>query len=194
MVDRRELINELREKFLEGATPSALINLVRQRVPYRPPGFEQMDIIEEAFFIPLVAQFGLSKAGPITEDHGRVLNKVLLPEMLLHSLEWNETGDAWFTGAKISDPAEIRDRLDRETYPGLSETTWNNLSTDERDALLGQLAHGEVMSQRTEVLARLCERLQRRIDKLEAEWTTVVERSVVESPDNRAIVCSVHYD
>jgi len=194
MVDHRELINELREKFREGATPSALINLVRQRVPYRPPGFEQMDIIEEAFLVPLGAQFGLSKAALISEEHGRVLNKVLLPEMLMHSSEWNETGDAWFTGAKVSDPTEVRKRVADEPYPGLSETSWNNLSTKERDSLLVQLSTGEVLSERTEILALLCERLQRRIEKLEAEWTTVVERGVVESEDNRDVVCSVHRD
>ena len=194
MDDRRDLVNELRRQFLDGATPSALLQVIRQEMGERVSHLEACDVFNEAFQLPVV-RFGPAVVSNTTELHGRMLNKTLLMEIVQLSPEWNENeSTSWFEGAEVTDPSELKRRVAAQPFPGISEGSWLGLRPEERESLLVQFASSQVISQRLEVLARLAERLQQKVTELEAASFAVVERGVVESPDNRDVVCTVHYD
>jgi hypothetical protein len=159
MIDREQLIVELRNQFKDGATPAALIRWLMDELGESATHAEVCAILERAFHLPVV-RLGLS----ILPKDASVLNRWHLMEIIEHRAEWDDGGSAtWMDGLVVEDPVEVRRRLDGSRPNEISQASWEKLEPRERESLLTTVASAEVISQRLSVLCRLAERLQEKI-------------------------------
>jgi hypothetical protein len=172
MVERSRLVQRLRQLFKDGATPLRLIREVLAAFGEDTSSRQVRDILGESFQLPLVRlgpSLDLSQQG---YRHGG-LNRTLLVEIVENKERWERLvpssaeESSWMDGLKVTGPEAVRTKLAADSYPGLSRETWAALSPGEQQALLVQLASGLILSEHFEVLCRLAERLQEKIDELE---------------------------
>ncbi len=166
MIERMRLVENLRSSLKDGATPSRLIRDILAQwgdsISYR----EVQEILREAFQLPIV------RLGPSLSYRKGILNQTLLAEIVQNRKRWEAlipgpVESFWLDGLQVADPEEVKQRVTAGPYPGLSKESWAALRPDEREALFVQLASGIVLSERVELLARLAERLQQKVDELQ---------------------------
>jgi len=133
---------------------------------------EVREILAESFQLPLVRLGPSLDLSQMSYKQG-ILNRVLLAEIVANKERWeallspSPRVSSWLDGLQVTNPEEVRTKIAADSYPGLSKESWAALRPDEQQALIVQLASGLVLSERFEILARLAERLQEKIDELE---------------------------
>lgn len=173
MQDPMQLIDNLRVRFRDGATPSALIQhilMVRgDAISYS----ELCDVLQETFRLPVV-RISPSSVTPERDHRGATLNKTLLMEIVQWRHDWDASRShncpgepSWMDGLSLRTPEEIGSEVRAAPFPGLTQKSWDSLSPEERDTLHVHLTSSIIISQRVEVLSRLVERLQERLHELE---------------------------
>jgi hypothetical protein len=172
MVDRAKLVQDLRNRLKDGATPSRLIREIIAQLGDTISSKEVQEILAESFQLPIV-RLGPSRDLDQKSYRQGILNRTLLAEIIENRDRWeammssSPRNPSWLDGLNVAGPEEVRKKLDAGCYPGLSRESWAALSADEQQTLLVQLASGQVLSDRLEMLSRLAERLQEKIDELE---------------------------
>jgi hypothetical protein len=172
MVERYQLVQNLRDQLKDGATPLRLIRDIIAQLGDTTSSREVQEVLEESFQLPIVRLSPSLDLGQKSYRQG-ILNRTLLAEIVANRERWealissSRGNSSWLDGVQVTSPEEVRMKAAAESYPGLSRESWAALSPDEQQALLVQLASGLVLSDRVEVLARLAERLQEKIDELE---------------------------
>jgi hypothetical protein len=173
MTDRTQLIEDLRIRLLDGATPSRLIQQILVAMGDAISYAELCDLLQRAFQLP-VARISPSSLGPQHDHRGVVLNKTILPEIVQRRAEWDAARphgyaveQSWMDGLSLPTPEAIGNEVRAAPIPGLSLASWGVLTPEEQDILHGNLTSALVFSQRIEVLSRLVERLQEKICELE---------------------------
>lgn len=171
MIDHAELIQNLRNLVKDGATPLRLIRDLLIQLADTVSAREVQEILAESFQLPIV------RLGPSLDLNQKsyrqgVLNRTLLAEIVESKQRWDALtpsvgNSSWLDGLDVASPTDVREKLAADSYPGLTRESWAALSHDERQMLLAQLASGRVLSDRLEMLSRLAERLQEKIDELE---------------------------
>lgn len=172
MVERSQLIQHLRNRLKDGATPSRLIRDILDQLGDTTSSREVQEILAEAFQLPIVRLGPSLDVGKKSYKQG-ILNRTLLSEIIENKQRWESVfssspgNTSWLDGLNVTSPEVVRKKLTADSYPGLSRESWAALNAEEQQTLLVQLASGRVLSDRLEVLSRLVERLQEKIDKLE---------------------------
>jgi hypothetical protein len=169
MIDRNQLIEELRFRIKDGASPSGLIRHILAVAGDQISYADLCGILQDAFCLPAV-RISLSSVSAEHDHRGAILNKTLLMEILLHRSDWDTHpwADAtWLDGLQLRTLKEIGKEVRAAPYPGLTDKNWSSLSPEEKEVLHAQLVSSIVISERMEVLSTLVERLQMRLDELE---------------------------
>lgn len=167
------IVKELREMFLDGATPSRLMLHVQLNHPEEETlHFLIKDYFERAFRLPLVREVrpGDDYTTP-SLDHAH-FNRDLVHEMVSKLDEWN-TED--LSGSWLKDVSErsrknikeIRQELASKRFAEL-DRVWDELTDDERNFIIGRIAHKDFLWFKVNTLSRLVERLQQKIVELES--------------------------
>jgi hypothetical protein len=176
MTLRPELIQELRDRFKLGATPSRLIRLIVER---HPGGgvthWTVRDYLKAAFALPAVPY--LRPGEDYRSDAGlghAILNKLLLPEILERRRLWDGCPEgeppaesSWLDGLHPVSPEEAKEAEKEGRVYGLSAASWDRLSPSEKESLRVLAASSRVLSDRLDALATLAECLQRQVDEVE---------------------------
>jgi hypothetical protein len=173
MTDRAQLLDDLRMRIEDGATPSRLIRHVLDVLGATISYSELCDVLQDAFQLPVV-RISPSSLAPQHDHRGVVLNKTLLMEIVHRRGDWDAgrsqehpMAQSWMDGLALRSPEEIRNEVRTAPVPGLNAKSWSALTSEEQDALHGHLTGTIVLAQRVEVLSRLVERLQEKICELE---------------------------
>jgi hypothetical protein len=173
MKDHNQIIQDLRHLCKDGATPSRLIQHIVRWVGITVSYRDIIEILEKAFTLPIV-RIGPSVGSSDTKVKGDVLNKTLLMEIVERRAEWDEASSSttpflpsWMDGLRAASPQNTEDNLRSSPIAGLSNEKRAILSLDEQNAIYVQLSSAVLFSQRVEVLSKLAERLQEKINELE---------------------------
>jgi hypothetical protein len=173
MTDRAGLVQELRHSFKDGATPSRLIRDVVKQLGDSPSYWDVEAILTEAFQLPVV-RLNPSIVSGQKVCNNSIYNKALLAEIVQNRDRWDtfdltscREQSSWLQGLRLASPQDTKNKVEAAPYPGLSKASWAALHPDEREALFVQLASSMVLSDRVDLLSRLAERLQEKIDLLE---------------------------
>jgi hypothetical protein len=180
MVERSQLVQNLRDHLKDGATVLRLIRDVIAQLGDTASSREVQEVLAESFQLPVV------RLGPSLDLDQRdyrqgILNRTLLAEIVENRERWEALmsspgNSSWLDGLHVTSPEEVRKKLAADSYPGLSRESWAALRPDEQQALLVQLASGLVLSARLEILSRLAERLQDKIDARKGDASHIPDR------------------
>jgi hypothetical protein len=166
----KQLIGELRQAFLDGATPSRLIRLVVDRGGDEDRlHFTIGDYFGEAFGVPLVRHVVSGDDYSPDPRHAH-FNRDLLPEIIQHLGDWHAgpRAGSWLERAEVSSLNEHVERL-KAYVPEELAGVWATLSEKERRSVLRLSARLNHDWQVIKVLASLAERLQQKVVDLEAQ-------------------------
>lgn len=171
MTDRMQLIEDLGIRLKDGASPSGLIRYVLSVLGDAVSYVDLGDVLQAAFHLPVV-RLSRSSVAPERDHKGVILNKTLLLEIVQRRSDWDASDSpsmksSWMDSLALRSPQEIGKEVRSSPFPELTNTSWSALSPEERESLCVQHISGIVNSQRLEVLSRLVERLQEKVNELE---------------------------
>jgi hypothetical protein len=174
---RPEVQEELRQLFRHGATPSRLI----QHLAARHRGDDHLHYLIQVYFletfgVPIVRSLDPQDNYRDVGMKYHFLNNDVLYEMLQAKGTWNQdaTEPSWFDPLKATTHDEQLRAVSQQPYFELARV-WDKLDDRERAAIQRVLANFIGLSERVSILARLAERLQQRVNELEAERAAVSE-------------------
>ncbi len=170
-MERSHLIEDLRCKAKDGATASRLIKDILAGTGGALAHADILELLMEAFHLPVVRAGGGMISGEPGLEH-EALNRTLLADIVQNRREWDVGASTpgtccWMDGLRLSDAEDARQQATAAPYPGISQETWTLLKPAEREALVLQLVSGSITSERLQMISRLAERLQQKIDELE---------------------------
>jgi hypothetical protein len=88
MKNHLPLIQDLRKRFKDGATPSGLIQCILDYAGDTITYPELCDLLREAFRLPVV-RISRSSLAPEHDHKGAILNRTLLTELVQSRSEWD---------------------------------------------------------------------------------------------------------
>lgn len=166
----QQLVNELRQMFLDGATPSSLM----ERIQVHHSEEDNIhwlikDYFNEAFDIsPL--RHG-SNDGDYAPDskHAHFVRDVV-PEIISNIEKWNHSDlqDTWLNGLSVSTFEEHKKRLATPHFEEL-DRIWDQLNEREKNFIIGRIARKDYFWDVMKALAALAERLQQKVDELQTK-------------------------
>jgi hypothetical protein len=170
------IVAELRKQFVDGATPSRLIQYILEQHPTDCKGDKYRLIqgyFEEAFRIPLVRNLRRDDSYSSESLQYAFLNESLLHEMIVNEPQWNPTpksnqvcSSTWLEPLTATAEEELLNHA-RSTPPRELADSWNDLGQSERAYILRLIANLTLVHERSTILARLAERLQQKVVDLE---------------------------
>lgn len=164
-----ELVAELRESFIDGATPSELMH----RIALRHEGdrclhFILRDYFREAFGIPLLRNVVSDEDYSPAFRHAHY-NRDVVPEMIQRMGDWNTTDltGSWLENVSVGSLVDHVQRI--KAYPPEElKRVWDELSEKEKAYVRRQSARINQSWDVAKSLALLAERLQQKVVELEA--------------------------
>jgi hypothetical protein len=175
-----DLIRELRQLFLDGATPSYLIRHVADRLGESDRlHFAISDYFREAFGVPLVRNVVSNEDYSPDPRHSHFTRDVV-PEIIERLGEWNTEPVAglWLERASVAPLSEHVARL--ASVPDGLTGVWGQMSDKEKAAVLRKSARINRDWEVMKALALLAERLQQKVVELEAR---LKEQPIPQSAD-----------
>jgi hypothetical protein len=164
-----ELVAELRESFIDGATPSELMH----RIALSHDGdrllhFRIGDYFREAFGIPLLRHVTSDENYSPALRHAH-FNRDVVPEMIQRIGEWNtvDLAGSWLEDVTVRSVVDHLRRLET-SRPEELERVWEKLSEKEKTFIRRKSARIDRAWEVSKSLARLAERLQQKVVELEA--------------------------
>jgi hypothetical protein len=172
-VDPR-IVTELREMFLNGATPSRLVRhiAVRHEGDQDWPTYVE-PYFAEAFSVTTFAMVGHSAEVDLDRTDLSGIDVDLLRDMVGRKAAWRESADhisasAWCDGLTVSpDDLAMNDKIRPESHPALTDS-WESMKPRAREFVRQAMVNAQGYYERMEVFVRLSEQLQKRIIELEA--------------------------
>jgi hypothetical protein len=168
------LIQELRQMFIDGATPSKLMSYLAEvgKDSGKPLHFMIMDTFREAFGI---AQLRIPPQEDDAHPNFRYpqFNRDVLPHMALYAKEQHPdslTG-SWLEDLTIRSQQKHEERLRNSKVEALSRV-WDDLNEKEKDFILRKVAKADYFWDVIKILAWLLERMQQKNDELESQQLT----------------------
>lgn len=170
---KETILQELRQLFRDGATPSRLVRHILARHPDEDVSHWMLrDYLAEAFGLDLVRFLKADSDYSLDNLNLAFLNRILIPEILEQRAVWDnsaEESSCWFDGLDATSPATNKAEAKATPLPGVSEESWTNLTPEDQEAIHVMMATGKTLSQRVKILAVLAERLQQQVEQLEAQ-------------------------
>jgi hypothetical protein len=163
------LVNELREHFKTGTTPSALVRIIAERHAGEPA----LDALvrayfREAFFVPML-QVGREEVEAIAQGSGSpALNGNVIHRMIATRSEWDKRvpGDApaqsWLDHVTATEEAEMLRKTEAETRPE-ALAWWNQLDEEGKRFITRTIANARTLYERVQILTALAEQLQQQV-------------------------------
>ena len=169
---KEHVVQELREMFLDGATPSRLMMQIQTHHPEEERlYFLIMDYFQEAFKLPLVRVSSNNDFSTPSGEHFH-FNRDLVHEIVCQLERWkdDDADGSWLDD--VNDRArttlrEHQERLKTAHFEEL-ERIWDQLTDDERGFIIRRIAHKDYLWDKVNTLSRLVERLQQKIVQLES--------------------------
>jgi hypothetical protein len=175
-----DLVDKLRIMFVEGATPTRLIEQISGHHAGDSGWPEYVEsYFRSAFSVILLDRewHDRSSDGPISEKTAKNLNSRILHEMVGLAYLWRDkvasipNGESWLDGLKLSrDELALIDSIQPESEPALANS-WSTLSERTREFIRRSMINSQAYYERTEVLLRLVERLQQQVAHAESAVT-----------------------
>lgn len=167
-----QVIDTLRKMFADGATPSQLIRYLARYHSNDPnwPNYIST-YFAKAFSIVLLEMEGRSIDDKLDDKTMAILNTQVLHELVGRAHLWKTDahGQVWFDGLDISaDELTLIDSVDPKAYPSLVES-WPLMSEEGKEFVRRVMINSQSYYEKTQILARLVERLQHRIDELDCK-------------------------
>lgn len=163
-----EVVEELRDLFRDGVTPSRLLRHIAERHDGEPGLHHLIQLyFMEAFGVPIVR--GVDPIDRHDHNHRRYwfLNHQLLTEMIQHKAAWDTDGTgAWLDGLTATDPAAWLASAPTDPPPPALKGCWDSLTPAERQYI--QMTHASAghLWEEVNILSHLCERLQQQVNEL----------------------------
>ena len=175
------VVNELRERFKAGATPSALVRIVAERYQDEP----SVDVLvrvyfREAFLVPMLL-IGKEQVEEVARGGGAVaLNSRYVHRMVAARSEWDKpaVGDgapqpSWLDAVTATDESVLLKQVEAGTLPEAARW-WNQIDEQGQRFITRVIANARVLHERVQILATLAEQLQQQL--LAAEGAGARER------------------
>lgn len=163
------IIDQLRRMFIDGATPSELMQYIAQK--HKDDSrlhFIITDYFREAFCIPLLRNVVSEEDYSPASRHAHY-NRDVAPEIVERIDEWNHENLAgsWLDGLSVNSLAEHTQRLKEAHFEEL-DRVWHNLNDKERHFIIRKIAIKDYYWEVAKMLAAMAERLQQKVVDLEA--------------------------
>ena len=163
-----ELVAELRGLFIDGATPSELMD----RLALRHEGDRRLHLLigeyfREALSIPLLRHVVSDEDYSPASRHAHY-NRDVVPEMIQRIGDWNKTDltGSWLENVSVRSLAEHERRYET-LRPEELERVWDKLSAKEKAFITRKSARIDHSWEVAKSLAQLAERLQQKVVELE---------------------------
>ncbi len=156
----KQLVDELRQMFLDGATPSWLMHRIAQEHPQNPRiHFIIKDYFREAFCIPLLRDVVADEDYSPGRGYAHYIRDVI-PVVLQRLDEWNSDNlqESWLNGISIRSFNEHTERLKSVHFEEL-DRVWETLTDKERLFIIRKVAHKDYFWEVMKGLAALAEQL-----------------------------------
>jgi len=174
----------VRDLIKKGATIPGCLRAIQNRVEVDHP--RAVEILRAAFCLgPGVTQkasAAFSKPDDSKAEQG-LATFLILPQIIRSRTEWDEsseqTTENWFNALACSSP----DKLEQQALATIQGSrVWENVPPAVRDQYLTVERSRLKLSEFGEIVARLAEQLQRRVEELEAELATRKEHGLSQCP------------
>jgi len=176
------VIEELREMFRSGATPSRLVQHIAERHPEEERlHFLVQDYFREAFGVDIVRGVSLFDPANCPSLRYAWWNNDLLAEMVEKQAIWNCDANRaegafspWFAGLTAK---SLDEHFNAAKGSGIGElrNVWDRLDPQEQATLQRLIAGHGWNSEKVKILTHLAERLQQRVTELEGQLEKVSE-------------------
>jgi len=163
-----KLVGELRRMFLDGATPSQLMNhIANQHGDGSRLHFTIKDYFREAFGIQLLRNV-ISGEDYSPNCHHAHFNRDVAPEMVQRIGDWNHATleGSWLADIDIKSLSDHVERLNSAHFEEL-ERVWANLNDKEKLFIIRKIATKDYYWEVMKLLASMAERLQQKVVDLE---------------------------
>ena len=170
------IVAELRNLFLDGATPSRLMQHILQRHPVESKA-EKYRLIQDyfaaAFRVPHVRNLRRENSYSGENLQYAFLNEGLLHDILARQSQWNQGRQAdhlrqpsWLDTLTATSDEELLKNA-QAAPPEELAASWYHLSENERAYICRLRANLNHVYERSRILARLAERLQYKLSRFE---------------------------
>jgi hypothetical protein len=170
-----QVIEELRTLFIEGSTPSRLIQHIVARHENEKKLYTLIQLyFREAFLTPLLhvnPEVMLNDPGGLGLAF---LNVNLVHQMLLARSEWDKERSStslpadWLGGFQVRSDADLISDAKPEMIPELGKS-WGVLDDDAKRYIQRAFGNAQALHERVLLLARLAEQLQQQVNALQNE-------------------------
>lgn len=165
---KRTVVADVKQLFVEGATPSRLMQCIAAAHPDDPRlHLLIMDYFREAFQVPLLRNVipGADYSPDLRHAH---YNRDVVPDLVHRSQGWqtgNLTG-SWLDGVAVHSFPEHVARLSESRWQEL-DRIWDGLTNEERQFIVRKIAMKDYYWDALKCLALLAERLQQQVVELQ---------------------------
>lgn len=170
------IVTELRELFLNGATPSRLIRHIASRHEGESSWTQLVEpYFHQAFDVSTFFMEGRPQEVDLDSLDFDSLNKELLRDMVGRSAQWKSAVDDesnWSEGLAVAtDDRRMIEALRPESHSALADS-WPNLPPRVRDFIRQSMVNAQGYYEQVQVLSKLIERLQAQVLELEQQGDT----------------------
>ncbi len=169
---RQKIVTEIRRLFMDGATPSQLMERIAREHKDDPRLHAIiMEYFREAFGVPLVRNVVPGDDYSPSSRHAHY-NPDILPEIVRRMSDWNVESleESWLNGASVCLLAEHTERLKTAHFEEL-DRVWDTLDDKEKLFIIRKVALKDYYWDVVKLLAMMAERLQQKIVELEDRLT-----------------------
>lgn len=181
-----ELVRELRQRFLDGATPSRLMQIIAER-HHEVDRLHLLikDYFREAFGIPLLRNVPLNTPPAPGASAGH-FSRDVLPEIVQRIDQWNVTdlASSWLNGLKTTSLQDHAERLKDLRFEEL-DRVWDTLNDRERQFIVRKIAQKDQSWEIVKILAALAERLQEQVIEQQRQLESVRKEAARSNGNSR---------
>lgn len=181
---QESLVADIRRLFLDGATPSQLMQRIAAQHPNDPRlHFLIADYFRAAFQIPLLRNVVPNEDYSPGARHAHY-NRDVIPEIVRLMPEWNseEVEGGWLDKVVVRSLSEHQARVGAVQFEELGRV-WETLNDEEKQFIQRKIAMKDYYWEVLKCLASLAERLQ---EKLAAQPGQQCEQALALSPGDNA--------
>lgn len=163
-----KIVNELRQMFLDGATPSQLMHHIATQLGHGPRmHFAIKDYLSAAFGIKFLRNILLGEDYSPNTRHAH-FNRDIAPEIAQKANEWSSVSldGSWLEGITIKPLTEHIERVKSVEIPELKRI-WANFNDEEKQFIVRKIATKDYSWEVINLLASMAERLQQKIFEIE---------------------------
>lgn len=182
----RQLVEDIRRMFLDGATPSRLVRYVVANAPIRDDDIRLRRLVQDYFseaFGIFLRRIPLSDSDLRNDFSSAGLNQLPLHRIVQNKSDWlnNRQAGSWLDDLEVTESNEWSDSVDLSSETELAGVL-DHLDDSATKAIKRWISNINFLYEQVQILAALAERLQEKIDQLEAGQAT--EQNVIQPTES----------